>query len=357
MTKITQKLDFTGYTIYVGIDIHLKSWNISTYCGSQYLKSFNQPPTIEALSNYLFTNYPGANYQCAYESGFCGFWIQRELEIRNIECIVVNAADVPQTDKGSKNKNDKNDSKRIAVALQSGLLKGIHIPDPDLEADRQLVRFNDKYNSDLTRLKNRIKGLLYQVGIDIPSQFGGTNWSNLFLNWLRELKLDNTSLRTVLDNNLYLLDTIRKEKLNTLKDIRALLKKERYSKTATYILKVPGVGPLTAATLLTEIGDMRRFTSFEHLNSFVGFCPMQFSSGANDYKGAITTRQHRKLRYLLIEAAWVAVRGDPALTLCFNEWKNKIGPKRAIIKISRKLLSRIRYVWLNEKEYITGVVK
>lgn len=61
MTKIAQKLDFKGYTIYVGIDVHLKSWNISIYCGNQFLKSFNQPPTIEALSHYLFTNYTKVN--------------------------------------------------------------------------------------------------------------------------------------------------------------------------------------------------------------------------------------------------------------------------------------------------------
>ena len=84
---------------------------------------------------------------------------------------------------------------------------------------------------------------------------------------------------------------------------------------------------------------------------------MQFSSGAYDYKGRITIRQNKKLRYLLIEAAWTVVRKDPTFTLCFNEWKNKIGAKRAIIKVARKLLSRIRYVWLNEKEYVNAVIK
>lgn len=357
MTNVPQKIDFSGQTITVGIDAHLKSWNISLYFGNQYLKSFNQPPSVDVLSNFLFTHYPGAAYECAYESGFCGYWIQRELIRRNISCIVVNAADVPQTDKGAKNKNDKNDSKRLANALQAGQLKGIFVPEPELEADRQLVRLNDKYNNDLTRTKNRIKGLLYQFGIEIPVQFQGTNWSGLFINWLRQVVCPSNSIRMVLDRQLFLVDTIRQQKLEVLRDIRNLLKKVDYSKTASHILTIPGIGPLTAAALITEVGNMNRFKSFEQFNSFIGFCPMQFSSGEMDHKGNITTRQHKRLRFMLIEAAWVAVRTDPAFTLCFNEWKIKIGAKRAIIKIGRKLSSRLRYVWLNEMDYVSGLLK
>lgn len=140
MIKVNQKADFSNHTIYVGIDVHLKSWNVSLYCEQQYLRSFNQPPHPIALKSFLENSYPGATYKCAYESGFCGYWIQRELLENKIDCIVVNAADVPQTDKATKSKTDRNDSKRIALALQAGLLQPVYIPDDEIEADRQLVR-------------------------------------------------------------------------------------------------------------------------------------------------------------------------------------------------------------------------
>ena len=60
MTKVNQKVDFAGQTIFVGIDVHLKSWNISVYYGTQYLTSFNQPPTPQALIAYLQNSYPNA---------------------------------------------------------------------------------------------------------------------------------------------------------------------------------------------------------------------------------------------------------------------------------------------------------
>jgi len=72
MIKVNQIADFSNHTIYVGINVHLKSWNVLLYCGQQYLKSFNQPPHPIALKSFLESSYPRATYKCAFESGFCG---------------------------------------------------------------------------------------------------------------------------------------------------------------------------------------------------------------------------------------------------------------------------------------------
>ncbi|MBK7879783.1 MAG: hypothetical protein IPJ83_04395 [Saprospiraceae bacterium] len=53
MTKVLQKAGFVGETIYVGIDVHLKSWNVSLYYGSQYLRSFHQSPHPDILVSFL----------------------------------------------------------------------------------------------------------------------------------------------------------------------------------------------------------------------------------------------------------------------------------------------------------------
>lgn len=357
MINLIKKVDFEGQTISVGIDVHLKSWNISLYYDGRFLKSFNQPPSPQALASYLHNTYPRATFNCVYESGFCGYWIQRELIESGLNCIVVNAADVPQTDKTAKNKTDTNDSKRLAQALQAGFLRPIYIPDEEIEADRQLVRCNERLNNDLIRSKNRIKGLLYQLGIKLPEQFSGSNWSNIFIQWLKKIEFKNDSAKLALHHQLKMVEIIREEKLKVLRNIRAMLKKERYSTIASYLLSVPGIGPITTASLLTEIDDIRRFSNFEQLNSFIGFYPSQFSSGEKIHQGNIIGRKHKRLRSLLIESAWIAIKSDPTMTKAYSEFKNKVGGKRAIVKIARKLLSRIRYVWINETMYIKGLVK
>ena len=130
--------------------------------------------------------------------------------------------------------------------------------------------------------------------------------------------------------------------------------KQRY-----YLLRtITGIGPLTAASLITEIGDMKRFPSFYELNSFIGLLPMEHSSGERELKTRLTVRRHRQLRSDLVECAWTAKRTDPALSLFYaQQLKQGKEPKLIIVKIARKLLSRIRYVWLNEKPYEKGIVK
>ena len=85
--------------------------------------------------------------------------------------------------------------------------------------------------------------------------------------------------------------------------------------------------------------------------------PNHYGSGDRDYDGGMTSRQNRLIRYLLIEASWVAIRNDPALTKVYGELKLKMDGKRAIIKVARKLLNRIRYVWINKTEYEKGVIQ
>jgi transposase len=68
-------------------------------------------------------------------------------------------------------------------------------------------------------------------------------------------------------------------------------------------------------------------------------------------------RHNKHLRKILVEDSWVAIRHDPALTLSFAQLNLRMTSKRAIVKIARKLLSRIRYVLMNETIYTNGIVK
>ena len=154
------------------------------------------------------------------------------------------------------------------------------------------------------------------------------------------------------------MELLRKELLNISNQIRKLMRSKKYKKLYYLLRSVTGIGPLTAASLITEIGDMKRFKNFYHLNSFIGLLPMEHSSGEREQKGRITVRKHRQLRSDLVECAWTAKRTDPALALYYSEQikKGKNG-KAAIVKVARKLLSRIRYVWLSGEPYQTAVVK
>jgi transposase len=357
MTHIKQVADFTGQTIYVGMDVHLKHWNITLYNNQQYLRKFQQESSPQTLIKHLTDHYPNAHFKLAYEAGFCGFWIQRAFSEAGMECIVVNAADVPQTDKGMRTKNDVTDSKRIGSSLSGGMLKPIYVPSEQTESDRSLVRYRYRLKADLTRSKTRIKSLLHKNGIKLPEEFDNSKWTLALLKWLKELPIPYSFGRLTLTRMIEQVEYLQGQILQLTRDLRVMVRSEHYNNQAKLLMSVPGIGTLTALTILTEIGDINRFKTFYQFNSFIGFCPTEFSSGESDRIGTITPRHHSLLRSIIVEMAWSAVRLDPAMNLAYNEYKKRMTAKRAIIRIARKMLSRVYYILTKQQPYEKGIVK
>lgn len=357
--KITEreKVNFLGKNIYIGLDVHKKNWYASIYVEQQFVKTFHQESSGAILLKFLQTNYPNGQYKACYEAGFCGFSVYRELVSLGIDCIIANPADIPQTNKGLLSKTDASDSRRIGEAFSKQYIKPIYIPDKVTESDRGLIRYRKKIQIALKAKRQNIKSWLNILGIKIPAQYDKPYWTNNFINWLKDLCIIETSTRTTID---FLIDDallLRKRLLITNKSIKDLSKSSIYSDNYLILTSVPGVGLITAMTLLTEIGNINRFDGFNKFNSFIGLCPMEFSSGDKKKMGPMTTRKNKTIRSLIIEASWIAIRIDPALTLKYQELIKTKTNKRAIIIIARKILSRIYTMWKTRQMYERGIIK
>lgn len=357
--KIT-KDSFKGQSFFSGIDYHKKSWTV-TIMGEQYEhKTFSQNPDPELLAAYLNRNFPGATHHAVYEAGFSGFGSCRKLNHLGVNCIVIHPADVPTTQKEKEQKTDKADSRKLAKSLRSNELQAIDIPNPELEADRALVRQRFRQVKDVSRTKNRIKSLLFQFGITIPERFTSAqtrHWSKVYISWLKDLKVSHPSLKQVIDNYLSIGETQRKELLLLEKQVRDLSHTDRYKDNYNLLLSIPGIGIKTAMTFLTQIGDIRRFKRLDDLCNYVGLVPKMYGSGEKMQVGKMTKRGRKEMKIMLIEASWESVRKDPALMLKFNELSKRMNKNKAIIRIARKLLSRMRFVLLNQQPYTLGVVQ
>ena len=361
MTKIKQKIretiSFAGQIIHIGLDVHKKNWSASIYLNDVFVKTFHQESIGKILLQYLKVNYPEATYKACYEAGFCGFSVQRELSNLGIECSVVNAADIPQTNKGMLSKTDASDARRIGEAFAKGLLKPIYIPLPSTEADRNLVRYRKRVQEDLKAKKQGIKSCLFILGLKIPPQYDKPYWTNNFITWLKELTISDWSNKTTLDLLIEDVLIMRKRLFETNKQIRNISQSEKYKANYALLTSTPGIGLITAMTMMTEIGDINRFDSFAKFNSFIGLCPSEYSSGEHVHKGKMTTRGHKTIRALIIEAAWVAKRNDPTLTQKYYDLLKTKTAKRSIVIVARKLLSRLFTVWKTNIEYEKGIVK
>ena len=158
--------------------------------------------------------------------------------------------------------------------------------------------------------------------------------------------------KIILDSMLDSLEQIKKRIANVVILIRKHINsKPEIKQTLTYLTSVPGIGFLTGATLMAELVDINRFKHLNHLASYVGLVPSVYCSGETQRNLGITNIYLHYLRNELIESAWMAIRTDPALLLCYCQLIKRMKKVEAIIRISKKLLNRIMMVWKNQTTY------
>src|SRR5215213_627614 len=156
--------------------------------------------------------------------------------------------------------------------------------------------------------------------------------------WLAELRMP-ASARGRLDAGLRLIDAITVEVAQADADLRACFAGDHRVRR---LLPIPGVGLVTAATVVAEVWDIQRFPSPERLCSWAGLTPGERTSDAHTRRGHITKQGSRWLRWMLVEAATTAVR-DPQLGRFTAQIAQRRGPKIARVALARRLLTLCYY--------------
>jgi len=325
MKSQTKQLDFTGQKIFVGIDVHKTTWKVAT-C-TKNTKSTRWPVTIQKpfvinVKSYLDKHFAGAQFLCAYEAGFSGFWIKEELEKVGLSTLVAHAADIPTSDKERKQKEDKRDARKIATALRGGQIEGIYVPTQQAQLDRSIVRERYSIAKSLRRVKSQIKSHLAFFNMEISDKKLEKYWSSRYIAWLEEQRESHSDERLGLQ--IARLHSMRKTMLLSNRSIRKLSQAERHQKLFGILISVPGVGLLTSMLLIGEIIDMGRFANFDSLCSYVGFIPTTNSSAEKDRKGNLTKRCNGRLRSALVESSWSAIKNDQELLLKYEKFKERM---------------------------------
>jgi transposase len=353
----SKTLDFSGTTIFCGVDVHKKNWRVNIQDSEFELEDFSQDPDPAVLHQHLTKKYSGAKFKVCYEAGFSGFSAQRWLSQNGVECLVLNAADVATTHKEKRQKSDKIDARKLCEFLQTKKVKSIFIPDIHWEHSRSLVRVRERIVSNQTRCKNRVWQLLHFSGLSLPQGYeAGQYWSKNFITQLVNLNCGSDTLKTTLQLYLQDFQQTRVLLLEATKSIRKLCKSPLYEQDINLIKSIPGIGDINGAIILFELQDVGRFKTFDQLCSYVGLVPDTSDSGDKKITKGITNRSNHSLRTALVESSWVVIRKDPALLMKYKQYCMRMDKNKAIIRVAKHLLSRINYVLKNKKEYVSGVV-
>ena len=357
--KHTQSNYQFSQSYYIGIDVHKNSWKVAIRFDGQELRTTSLDPSGKQLRQWVDRHFGDGRYMAIYEAGFTGFSTYRSLQAHGFESVVVHPSDIPTTDRDRRKKTDKVDCRRLARNLEnyyrsdrsedSREITPLYVPDLQGEALRDLWRLREHTVKDLSRIKNRIWSFLDKWGLTVPASDQLPRWSQTFVRYLREeLTITQPVARLGLDQ---LLDRYQQicEQLKTCnRNLASHLQQGKPAAIINAMRSQPGVGALTAMGFYAELIDIRRFANTEKLSRYVGLAPDVHQSGDRQADGRVGSRCNKRVRRLLIEAAWVAIRKDDELHQHWRRYIQRMPKQKAIIRIARKLAVRLRRLWLNQ---------
>lgn len=341
--------------LFVGIDMHKRSWKIHTATDMFSGKRLTMPAGPLKLKQWVDKFYPDHKVSCAYEAGCCGYSAHRAFQAFGWRSIVFNPADISRTGKAQYQKTDRIDAQLICRELKDGRLHGITVPDPEREQLRSLFRSRNNLVKDLRRVKSRIKSQLLFMGIEVPEELDNSNWSKAFLKWVSSQEFEYSpgkdSLQILLRQYSFADEQVR----DASNQLRAWCRK--HHKVDYGLLRsIPGIGGITACCILSEMGDLRRFDNFRQLSAYVGLIPGVSESGEKSASSRMNPRGNRIMRSAFVEAAWQSLRFDPVMQQYYRDHVGK-DSKAVIVKVANKLLRRTLAVIKTGIPYQPGVIQ
>jgi transposase len=277
----------------------------------------------------------------AYEASGQGFGLYDELTAAGITCYVLAPTKLATSVQDRRRKTDEADALRILEAVRGHVLAGnrlptIWIPNQETRDDREVVRMRLTVAEKMIAVKAQVQSLLKRNRQRRPEDCG-KGWTGLFWAWLEWLIRNESPLgsgaRQALESLLRQLGFLEAEQRRVDKGVRALSRLPRYEAAVRELMKLAGVGRLTAMVFLTEMGDLSRFTNRRQIAAYLGLAPSSHESGEQtDHKGHITHHGSARVRRVLCQAVWARVRKDPEEQTRFNKLVTK-NPKRKKIAV------------------------
>lgn len=235
----------------------------------------------------------------------------------------------------SVSKCDTHDAAALCELARSNLkLPVCYMPDDEVFTLREHLRARADLVRMRTMLKNRVHAVLHRRGILGPLKDLFTRAGR---QWLAELKLDEAG-RMILDRFLATLDELAGTIAQSTGSLNQLERGQRWCKPSALLKTMPGVGPITALTILAELGDLSRFKSRASVSNFAGLVPVVRDSNQKHYSGGITHRGPTHLRAVLVEAAWASKARVPQYAAVFDRVAARKGKQVAIVAVARRML-------------------
>lgn len=287
---------------YIGMDVHKETIAVSArqLAGAEpeFWQRAATPVAITRLAKEVKAKY-GTAVRACYEAGPTGFGLQRAFEAEGLICEVIAPSLIPRKP-GERRKTDRLDAHRLSEYLSHGALTPIHVPTPEEEAARDLVRAARTAREDCADTRRRLRSFLLRMNI---RRAEGDTWTKEFVTWLRGLKLAEPSHQTTLVMMLREFDMRREQVEAWDRHLEQLAQTPAFESKVRALTCLKGVARYGALVLATEVLSPERFRSAGQLMSYVGLVVAEDSTGTRQRRLSITKTGNTHARHMLVEAA------------------------------------------------------
>jgi transposase len=201
---------------------------------------------------------------------------------------------------GDRVKTDRRDCLGLAKLERAGELTAVWVREPEHEAMRDLVRARAAAVRALRRARQQLSGFLPRHG----RVRSGKNWTLAHRRWLAGLRFEQPAQQIVLEDTIQAVEDAQARRDRLSAQIEAQLPSWSMAPLVAALQALRGVALVTAATLIAELGDLRRFDSPRQLMAHVGLVPCEHTSAGKVRRGGLTKAGNAEARRVLVEAAW-----------------------------------------------------
>jgi transposase len=325
---------------YVGLDVSLAETSIVVIDDND--KSLWRGSTAsrpDAIAEALRKHAPGAE-RIGLEAGQLSAWLYHGLKAKGLPVVCIDARHARAALSLRLNKTDANDAFGLAQIMRVGWYREVIVKGHDCQALRALLVVRSQLVTQITTLKNCVRGVLKTFGRVLPKQLHAS-----YIAAVRKIVEVDAVLEPIV---MPILKTIAAtmEQLHVYD--RAVHRIAREDDTARHLMTAPGVGPVVVLAYITGIETPSRFVRSSSVGAYFGMTPRRYQSGEVDKAGRISKCGDNLVRGLLFEAAKVLLSRS-AKPSDLQAWgrslMRRISRKKATIAVARKLSVILHRMW------------
>jgi transposase len=329
--------------VYIGVDFHARQQTISyltTEDGEIKRRQLDhgQPDGVRKF----YEQFAGQQVIVGFEASGYAAWFEELLEELGYEIWIGHAGAIRLFAR-RRQKNDRRDADLILELLLGGDFPRIHRYSAASRAVLQQLRYRQRLVKMRTMVVNNLVFMASSRGVSLRTQLK----SRRGLERLQQISLPEP-LRQQRDELCQLLLEL-KPKIETVE--QWLEEKANGDPRVQRLRTHYGIGPLTGLCLTHTLECVERFANPRKVTAYVGFDPVEDSSGERQRIGSISKQGSRLLRFFLVEAGQVAVRKDPDLARVYKRVWLRRGHARAKVAVGRRLLVRAFIMLRDEIDY------